>query len=179
MNSEHITKNWEQLFLEKNRVYVAKFLCTFHVNSFKGIALFLAILTVHLVLSIHFLHNEFFTSILYLIAFHGLHFIFTLFPSNLKSLLFYQNEKGIIDDMNPIAMDDFLTHVHHLTNFLRDIYNSLFIKYSLLYISGSLSVIFGILLLIRRLPLCVFLHMTVVAMTAINCFISYKYTHYY
>lgn len=176
--SEKKAVTWEDIFLEKNRHFLAQFLCTFHVSSYKGIGLYLLISTIFLIISIYFIRNEIFSSLLYIVAIRILIFSFVHLPSKLKSALFCQQEEKIIQEVNPIAMNKLLKQIHRLSNFLLDAYTYLFIKYSLFYISGALTTFFGILLLLRKILLCVFIHIAITCLTGLCCFISYKYTHY-
>ena len=167
---------WDQQFLEKNKEPVLRFIKVFGEGSYLGLSLFFLILTAILVIIQVYIKNDVIAAIAFMLGFRTLIFCFKHFPKSFIDVLF----KNIRDDFAKVSDKEKL---RNLLKFFNQIYklclkyhNSLFIKHELISVSGTLSVLFGMMLILRKIQFSFVLYFGFLFATIYFCKITYGIT---
>ncbi|OHT15282.1 hypothetical protein TRFO_14180 [Tritrichomonas foetus] len=150
--------SWECEFIDKNRRTITKFLRLFHPRSRLGLFLILALLHA---ISFGFSKislNNILSSFLYIsFLFISCVIIYNL-PGPLFNIFFPPIDENILDKVSRKVLISQIRFFRLIFSILSNLRQSLFVRCDMLTISGSLTLIFGVLLYLKSFTLCFLLH---------------------
>lgn len=159
--SEEGRKDWEDLFIEKNKKQLCQYINAFHPKSFRGILFLGMIQLIVLILFPCLFKTGISTTILYI----GTIFLTFVFIVNLPNViiqkLFYQKGEEVFEEVDYVKLKGLVELLHSWKKISNDYYQSIFVKFDLLTISGVATIVFGLIILIRAVPLYIVLQIII------------------
>ena len=150
--------HWEKEYIRKNKQALMKVIRIFHPNSKKGIFLILSFLNIEVLINFKYTFIGPVNTFLYLAAIYLLVMLFQILPNKIIDNLFPPLTENYLNEVNQSLLISLVKGLHKVHMFVFDIYKMIFIHFNILIISGIISLVFGLAIISRTIPLYLLIH---------------------
>lgn len=144
--------SWEGELIEANNEILRKLIRL--LESKRGLILMYIFLHVNCFCFWYFTKESFLTTILYFSTL----FLYGLIITNLPDSIFRWLYPEVSIPDSSVLLMKYASYIHYIYETLLDLYKSCFVRTEIFSISALTSVIFGILLILRKMPIYGFIH---------------------
>jgi hypothetical protein len=157
-------ESWESKFARRNGSALTRVLRLFHPKSWKGQLVLGVYLHVDLFLFHIFATRGVVTTFVYLGTLFFLGVMLTNMPRRAFGWLFPAVDENLLERVDQAVLFRYLNVAHQICLTLGDLHDSLFVRCDVFTISGFSVMVFGTLLLLRKLPAYVLIHLVIDAL---------------